>query len=108
MTSWSVACRSLARRPAFALTAATTLAFGIAAATTMFSVVDTVLVKPLPFPNADRLVAVMETNPARTQRVSLVAPARLADWSAATRTVHALSASYAETATDTSRGHPAP
>ena len=35
----------------------------------MFSVVDTVLVKSLPFPNADRLVTVMETNPSSTAKV---------------------------------------
>ena len=62
MTSWSIAGRTLARRPAFALAAALTLGFGIAATTTMFSVVDTVLVKPLPFPNADHSSSVMEAN----------------------------------------------
>src|SRR5205814_1347581 len=99
-------CRSLAWRPAFALTAATTLALGIAATTTMFSVVDTVLVKPLPFPGADRLVTVMEANPGRSQQVSLIAPGRLADWNEATRAFDVMSASYSENMTETSGREP--
>jgi putative ABC transport system permease protein len=106
MKSWAIACRSLARRPAFAVTAVLTLAFGIAATTAMFSVVDTVLIKPLPFPNADRLVSVMEANPARTQKVSLIAPGRLEDWHLANRTFAVVSGSYAENVTDTSGAEP--
>src|ERR1700716_1313692 len=85
VTSWIIACRSLARRPAFALIAVLTLAFGIGATTAIFSVVDTVLIRPLPFPNADRLVSVMEANPAKAQSLSLVAPGRLEDWHGANR-----------------------
>ncbi len=98
--------RALARRPAFALAAALTLGFGIAATTTMFSVVDTVLVKSLPFPNADRLVTVMETNPSSTAKVSLIAPGRLEEWNAENRTFEAISGSYGENQTDTSAGEP--
>ena len=80
MKTWSITCRSLARRPAFVLTVVLTLAFGIAVTTAIFSVVDTVLIKPLPFPDADRLVTVMEANPAKSQKVaSLIAPGRLAE-----------------------------
>ncbi len=48
--------RILRRNPGFAVTAILTLALGIGATTTIFSVVDTVVFKPLPFPTADRLV----------------------------------------------------
>ena len=58
MTSFRVACRSLARRAGFTFIAILTLAVGIAATTTVFSVVDTVLLKALPFPNPERLVTV--------------------------------------------------
>src|SRR5262245_43052144 len=100
MSSWSAA-RALARRPAFALSAALTLGFGIAATTTMFSVVDTVLVKALPFPDADQLATVMEANTSTTAKVSLIAPGRLEEWHAENRTFEAISGSYGENQTDT-------
>jgi putative ABC transport system permease protein len=106
MKAFTVACRSLARRPTFTITAWLTLALCIGTTTAMFSVVDTVLLKPLPFPNADRLVTVMEANPARTRRISLVAPGRLEDWNGANRTFEALSGVYVETVTDTSGAEP--
>ena len=106
MNALTIACRSLARRPSFTITAVLTLAFGVSTTTAMFSVVDAVLLKPLPFPNADRLVTVMESNPARTQSISLVAPGRLLDWDHANRTFEALSGSYAENVTDTSDVEP--
>ena len=52
------ALRTLARHPAFATVAALTLALGIGANTAIFSVVDAVLLQPLPWPDGDRLVFV--------------------------------------------------
>ncbi len=55
--------RALLRRPAFALMAILTLALGIGATTAVFSVVDTVLLRPLPFPESERLITVRHLAP---------------------------------------------
>jgi predicted permease len=55
--------RSLARTPAFTATVISTLALGIGATTALFSIVNGVLLKPLPFLNADRLVTVWSQLP---------------------------------------------
>ena len=55
--------RLLARRPGFALIVILTLALGVGANTAMFSVVHGVLIRPLPFPNAERLATVWLTYP---------------------------------------------
>ena len=57
------AIRSLRRRRGFALVAIITVALGIGAATSIYTVVDGVLLRPLPFRESDRLVAVWQTYP---------------------------------------------
>src|SRR5437867_1391872 len=106
MTGLMVACRSLGRRPLFAIMALTTLALNVGATTAMFYVVDARLLQPLPFPDVDRLVTVMEANPASSQTTSLIAPGRLEDWHRDNHAFAALSASYNESVTDTSESEP--
>ena len=106
MAPLSQALRALIRRPAFSLTTVLTLAFGIAITAAAFAIVDAVLLKPLPYPDADRLVTVMEASPAARQRVSLVAPARLVDWNRASKAFLVISGSYSENVTDTSGSEP--
>jgi len=57
------AWRGLLRTPGFLVTSVGTLALAIGAVAGLFSVVNTVLLKPLPFPNADRLVVLSGTAP---------------------------------------------
>lgn len=56
------AARGLRRSPGFAVTAILTLGLGIGATTAIYSVVDAVVVRPLPYPEADRLVRMYEQN----------------------------------------------
>jgi putative ABC transport system permease protein len=56
-------CRVLARSPGFSIVAVAILAIGIAAVATIFSFVDAVLLKPLPYENGDRIVRILERNP---------------------------------------------
>src|SRR5579863_209511 len=55
--------RSFLKSPAFVVAAIATLALGIGANTAVFSVLDSVLLKPVPFPDPDRLVMFMNTSP---------------------------------------------
>jgi putative ABC transport system permease protein len=100
------ASRALVRRPAFSAAAILTLAAGIAVTTAMFAIIDTILLKPLPFPNADRLVTVYEASPARRESTSLVAPVRLEEWTRLGRTFELISGTYTENVTETSGAAP--
>src|ERR1700676_5065600 len=96
MTQWKSVCRSLARRPAFAVATILILALGIGATTTLFSLIDAVLWKPLPYPNPERLVSVMEANPAKNRNTSLIAPPRIEDWNRLSQSFQVISGAYSE------------
>jgi predicted permease len=72
--------RTLRRTPGFALTAVIIIALGVGANTAAFSVSDFVLLRPLPFPDADRLVTIWQTSTGYS-RMEL-APANIRDWRA--------------------------
>src|SRR6185295_14497617 len=55
-----LAARSFLKRPAFSLVAVLTLALGIGASTALFSVLDAVLLRPLPYPSQERIVELRE------------------------------------------------
>ena len=106
MTNWPATLRHLLRRPSFSVTALILLALGIGATTALFSIADTVLLKPLPYPDAQELVSVFEASPAKNQKESLIAPARLEDWNRLNRTFTALAGYQTENVTDTSISQP--
>ena len=76
-----MAVRSLRRTPGWTSLAVLTLALGIGATTAVFSLVDGVLFRPLPFADPDRLVSVWEDVPASGRPRVEVSPLNYADWS---------------------------
>src|SRR2546421_13058150 len=71
--------RSLLKRPGFTAIAVITLALGIGANTAIFSVVNTLLLRPLPFKEPARLVQVWEANFKRGQNTMTVSYPNFAD-----------------------------
>jgi hypothetical protein len=61
------ALRVISRLPGFACAAIATLALGVGACTAIFSVAYGALLRPLPFPEPDRLIRIYESNPANGQ-----------------------------------------
>ena len=80
------------RAPGFTAVATLTLALGIGANTAIFSVVNTVLLKPLSYREPDRLVFVWERNTAIGKDRDLVAPPNYLDWKAQNAVFDALGA----------------
>jgi hypothetical protein len=60
LSSLRYTVRLLLKSPGFSITAVLILGFGIGVNTAIFSLIDGVLLKPLPFPNPDRLVQITE------------------------------------------------
>jgi predicted permease len=71
--------RVLRQQPAFTFAAVAALALGIGATTAVFSVVNAVLLKPMPYPAAERIVMFMNTSPQGSGPAS--SPAKFAHWS---------------------------
>ncbi len=72
--------RLLRREPGFAAATVLTLALAIGATTTIFSIVDAVLLQPPPFPEPERLVTLWQTDPQDGGRPVEPAPANFLDW----------------------------
>ncbi|HTZ47161.1 MAG TPA: ABC transporter permease [Verrucomicrobiae bacterium] len=74
------ALRTLRKNPAFTAVAVLTLALGIGANTAIFSVVNAILLRPLPYPEPSRLVRLWETSPTRGWFRNVVNPFNFLDW----------------------------
>ena len=76
------ALRILCKTPGFSLVAILTLALGIAASTAIFSVIDGVLLHPLPYPKSEEIVAVTQTTRSTGISQEASSPANYLDWRA--------------------------
>jgi putative ABC transport system permease protein len=84
-----VAFRQLAKAPGFAIVATITLALGIGVNSAIFALVDATLLRPLPFHEPDRLVAVWERTDRRERNLS--SPLNMQDWNERTRSFELIS-----------------
>ena len=94
MTDLRFAIRQLIKSPGFAAIAIIALALGIGANTAMFSVVNAILLRPLPFPQSDRLTMIWQTNPEVAKMGFPLAPTSVPDfqdWRAQARSFEAIS-----------------
>ena len=83
--------RGLRRSPGFAITVILMLALGIGGNTAIFSVVDQLLLRPLPYPHGEQLLTVSESLSLAARRNS-VSPANWLDWQRESRTLQGLAA----------------
>jgi putative ABC transport system permease protein len=98
--------RTLSRSPGFTATAIGVAALGVAATTVSFSITDHVLIRPLPFADAGRLVMLwQDPHPHGTSRLEL-SPANYRDWKAMSRSFEAMAAYSTLTASLVGSGDP--
>ena len=98
------AFRTLTHTPGFTVTVVLTLALGIGANTAVFSAIDAILLRPLPFPDGDRLVRILQKN-SRTAETP-VAPVRIEDWNRENSTFEGITGFYTEDVSETSADLP--
>jgi hypothetical protein len=100
------AVRCLRKKPAFTVVAIASLALGIGANTAIFAVVNGVLLRPLPYPEPERLVRLWETLPKRNITANVVNAWNFLDWRERTSSFEAIAAMQALSANLTGQGEP--
>ncbi len=96
------AFRFIRKSPSFSAAVILTLALGIGANSAVFSAIDAILLRPLPFPDGDQLMRVSQLNFKVKSPQPFAAPARLEDWNRMNTTFQALTGYYAENNSETS------
>ena len=97
--------RQLRRTPGFTLAAVFALALGVGATTAMFTVLDRVVLRPLPYPAADRLAMLWEVNGAKGLTHERISPVNFVDYRALSHVFDAAAAWWYPQLTLTEAGH---
>jgi hypothetical protein len=92
--------RTLSKTPGFTAVVVLTLALGIGANSAVFSVIDAVLLRPLRFPDGDRLMELRQFNP--VSGTPLVAPVRLEEWNRMNSSFQAITGYYTQDSSELS------
>ncbi len=96
------AFRFIRKSPSFSIAVILTLALGIGANSAVFSAIDAILLRPLPFPNGDQLMQLDQLNTKAKSPLTLVAPVRLEDWNRMNSTFQAITGYYTEDGSESS------
>jgi putative ABC transport system permease protein len=90
------AMRFIRRSPSFVLAVVLTLALGIGANSAVFSAIDAILLRPLPYPHGDELMELHQEDMAKKTPQTFVAPVRLEEWNLYNSTFQAITGYYAQ------------
>jgi putative ABC transport system permease protein len=96
------AFRFIRKSPSFSIAVILTLALGVGANSAVFSAIDAILLRPLPFPEGDQLMQFDQFNPKVESPQTRVAPIRLEDWNRMNSTFQSITGSYTEDGSETS------
>ena len=100
------AFRFIRKSPTFSITVILTLALAIGANSAVFSAIDAILLKPLPFPEADQLMLVEQHHSNGAAPLTRVAPIRLDDWNRLNSTFQGLTGYYTEDVSESTAALP--
>src|SRR5882762_5195421 len=104
-----IAIRSLLKNPRFLVAVILSLALGIAANSTIFSVVDTLLYRPLPYPQPEKLVVIWQTEQAHPEQRNAPPIAQRVDWNKQNHVFEDIALiSFNDTASVSGLGEPRP
>ena len=106
MNNFNYALRQFKRNPGFAFAAVLILALGIGANAAVFSLIDSVLLQPLPYPNGEQLVHLSQSRQLSEDATSPIAPVRLEEWNEQSSAFEVITGYYMDDASDTTGEFP--
>jgi len=106
LNNFKWALRLIAKSPSFSIVVILTLALGIGANSAVFSAIDAILLRPLPFPDGDQLMSLQQYNTKAKSPQTELSNLRLEDWNRINSTFQAIAGYYTESSSETSGALP--